>query len=167
MDAGALLRLYHSIARVRPVTGTRSSILLYPWLPTWRAFNLDTVLSIWLTGLATYGWLRRHVGPAGALTGAAIFGLSGFVWAHLIHTSMTNALISVPLAVWALEAAWDGGRLRPLALGSTRHRLSGLRRSSPGHDPHGGPDWPVWASSRGHRSQPGETELRAILDSLS
>ena len=92
--------------------------LLYPWMATWRAFNLDTILSVWLTGLATYGWLRRHVGPAGALTGAALFGLSGFVWAHLIHTSMTNALISVPLAFWGLEVAWDGGRLRGVALGA-------------------------------------------------
>jgi len=92
--------------------------LLYPWMATWRAFNLDTIGSIWLTGLATYGWLRRHVGPPGALTGAALFGLSGFVWAHLIHTSMTNALISVPLAFWALEAAWDGGRLRGVGLGA-------------------------------------------------
>ncbi len=91
---------------------------LYPWLATWQAFNLDTVGSIWLTGAATYGWLRRHVGPAAALTGAALFGLSGFVWAHLIHTSMTNALISVPLAFWALEAAWDGGRLRGVGLGA-------------------------------------------------
>ena len=24
--------------------------LLYPWLATWQAFNLDTVLSVWLTG---------------------------------------------------------------------------------------------------------------------
>ena len=92
--------------------------LLYPWLPTWQAFNLDTVLSVWLTGAATYGWLRRHVGPAGALTGAAVFGLGGFVWAHLIHTSMVNALVSVPLAVWALECAWEGGRLRGVALGA-------------------------------------------------
>ncbi len=92
--------------------------LLYPWLATWKAFNLDTILSVWLTGLATYGWLRRHVGPAGALTGCALFGLSGFVWAHLIHTSMTNALISVPLTLWALEVAWDGGRLRGLGLGA-------------------------------------------------
>jgi hypothetical protein len=44
--------------------------VLYPWMQTWQAFNLDTVLSIWLTGVATYGWLRRHVGPAAALTGA-------------------------------------------------------------------------------------------------
>lgn len=92
--------------------------LLYPWLEAWQAFSLDTVLSVWLTGLGTYGWLRRHVGAAGSLAGAAVFGLSGFVWAHLIHTSMINALPSVPLAVWALESAWDGGRLRGVALGS-------------------------------------------------
>src|SRR5262249_2848906 len=44
--------------------------LLYPWLETWQALNLDTVVSIWLTGLGTFLWLRRHVGPAAALTGA-------------------------------------------------------------------------------------------------
>ena len=92
--------------------------LLYPWLWTWQALNLDTVGSIGLTGLAMYGWTRRHVGPAGALTAASVFGLSGFVWAHLIHTSMNNALISVPLVFWALEASWDGGRLRGVALGA-------------------------------------------------
>jgi hypothetical protein len=91
--------------------------LFYPWLPTWKAFNLDTIVSVWLVGLATYGWLRRHVGPIGALGGAATFGLSGFMWAHFIHTSMTNALVSVPLSVWALECVWDSGRLRGVALG--------------------------------------------------
>ncbi|MFO0909766.1 MAG: YfhO family protein [Isosphaeraceae bacterium] len=92
--------------------------LLYPWMETWKAFNLDTVGSVWLTGLGTYGWLRRHVGPRGALTGAAVFGLSGFVWAHLIHTSMNNALTSVPYAVWALEWAWSTGNLAGVALGA-------------------------------------------------
>jgi len=92
--------------------------LLYPWLPTWKALNLDTVLSVWLTGLGTYGWLRRHVGAAGALTGAAVFGLGGFVWAHLIHTSMTNALTSVPFVLWATEWAWDRGRAAGVALGA-------------------------------------------------
>ena len=47
---------------------------LYPWMATWQAFNLDTIGSIWLTGLATYGWLRRHVGPAGALSGPRCSG---------------------------------------------------------------------------------------------
>ena len=91
--------------------------LLYPWMATWRAFNLDTVLSVWLAGLGTYGWLRRHVGPAGALAGAAVLGFGGFTWAHLIHTSMTNALISVPLVFWGLECSWESGRLRGAALG--------------------------------------------------
>jgi hypothetical protein len=86
--------------------------LLYPWLATWRAFNLDTVLSIWLTGAGTYLWLRRHVRPAAALTGCAVFGLSGFMWAHLIHTSMLNALVSVPLVIWGLETSWASGRWR-------------------------------------------------------
>jgi len=91
--------------------------LLYPWMETWQAFNFDTVLSIWLTGLGTYLWLRRHVGPAGALTGAAIFGASGYVWAHLIHTSMINALASVPFVIWGLEASWASGRWRGVVLG--------------------------------------------------
>jgi len=91
--------------------------LLYPWMETWQAFNLDTVLSIWLTGLGTYLWLRRHAGPAGALTGAAIFGASGYVWGHLIHTSMVNALASVPFVVWGLEASWASGRWRGAVLG--------------------------------------------------
>ena len=91
--------------------------LLYPWLETWQAFNLDTVLSVWLTGVGTYCWLRRHVGPAGALTGAAVFGLSGFTWAHLIHTSMVNALASVPFVVWGLESSWESGRWRGAVIG--------------------------------------------------
>jgi hypothetical protein len=91
--------------------------LLYPWLDTWEALNLDTVLSVWLTGVGTYLWLRRHVGPAGALTGAAIFGLSGYTWGHLIHTSMINALASVPLVVWGLESSWTSGRWRGAVLG--------------------------------------------------
>ncbi len=92
--------------------------VFYPWMVTWKAFNLDNVASVWLTGLATYGWLRRHVGPSGSLTGAAVFGFSGFVWAHFIHTSMNNALTSVPLVIWAAEWAWDRGKTSGIALGA-------------------------------------------------
>jgi len=92
--------------------------LFYPWMETWKAFNLDTVLSVWLAGAGTYGWLRRHVGPAGALTGAALFGVGGFTWAHVVHTSMINALASVPFAVWALEWSWASGAWRGVVLGA-------------------------------------------------
>jgi hypothetical protein len=91
--------------------------LLYPWLETWQAFNLDTVLSIWLTGAGTYLWLRRHVGPAGALTGGVVLGLGGFTWAHLVHTSMLNALASLPFVIWGLEWSWSSGRWRGAVLG--------------------------------------------------
>ncbi|MDX2038539.1 MAG: YfhO family protein [Isosphaeraceae bacterium] len=94
------------------------TLLFFPWLETWKAFNLSVVLSVWLTGAGTYGWLRRTSSPVAALTGAAIFGASGFVWAHLIHTSMTNALVSVPFVIWGLEAAWAGARKRGVALGA-------------------------------------------------
>lgn len=92
--------------------------LFYPWMETWKAFNLDTIFSIWLAGAGAYGWLRRHVGPTGALTGAAIFGVGGYTWAHLVHTSMINALASVPFAVWALEWSWENGRWRGVVLGA-------------------------------------------------
>ena len=92
--------------------------LLYPWLPTWQALNLDTVLSVWLAGLAAYGWLRRHVGATGALTGAAVFGLGGFTWAHLVHTSWVNALAATPLVFWALESGWERRSGLPLVLGA-------------------------------------------------
>ena len=29
--------------------------VFYPWMATWKALNLDTVASVWLTGLGTYG----------------------------------------------------------------------------------------------------------------
>jgi hypothetical protein len=92
--------------------------LFYPWMATWKALNFDTVLSVWLAGAGTYGWLRRHVGPAGALTGAALFGLGGFTWAHIVHTSMINALASVPFVIWGLEWSWETGRLRGVVLGA-------------------------------------------------
>lgn len=92
--------------------------LLYPWMETWKAFNFDTVLSVWLAGAGTFGWLRRHVRPSAALTGAALFGLGGFTWAHLVHTSMINALASVPLVIWGLEWSWESGRWRGVVGGA-------------------------------------------------
>jgi Bacterial membrane protein YfhO len=92
--------------------------LFYPWMETWKALNLDTVLSIWLTGTGGYLWLRRHVGPTAALAGASIFGLSGFTWAHVVHTSMINALASVPFVIWGLEYSWSTARWRGVVLGA-------------------------------------------------
>ena len=132
--------------------------LLYPWLETWQAFNLDTVLSIWLTGVGTYLWLRRHVGPAGALTGAAIFGLSGYVWGHLIHTSMINALASVPFVIWGLECVVGVGSMARRRAGRPGAGLPGLRRPPSGRALDDRAGRPLRALSRGHRARLGRRE---------
>ena len=126
--------------------------LLYPWMQTWQAFNLDTVLSIWVTGLATYGWLRRHVGSAAALTGAAVFGASGYVWGHLIHTSMINALASVPFVIWGLEASWTSRSLARRCFRRPCPGDSGLRRPPAGLAFDDRPRRPLRSLPRGHRA---------------
>jgi hypothetical protein len=90
--------------------------LLYAMLPVWQALNIDTILSVWLAGAGAYAWLRRHVGAAGALVGASVIGMGGFTWAHWFHTSMINALASVPLILYGLESAWTTGRRRGMAI---------------------------------------------------
>ncbi|MBI3465960.1 MAG: hypothetical protein HY000_23335 [Planctomycetes bacterium] len=86
--------------------------LLYPWMPPWLAFGYDTVLSIWLAGVAMYAYLRRRVRPAAALAGAVPFGYGGFMAAHLIHTSYVNSMMWIPLALLAMERAWESGRVK-------------------------------------------------------
>lgn len=85
--------------------------LFYPFLSTWAAFGYDMVTSLALAGLGTYCWLRRHSTPAGSLAGALVVTFGGFTWAHFVHTSMINALASVPWLVWGLERSWRNGRL--------------------------------------------------------
>lgn len=92
--------------------------VLYPWMETWRALNWDFVISIWLAWLGTYLWLRRHVGAIAAFGGASLFALSGYTWAHSMHTSMINALASVPFVIWSLEIAWESGKARAIVPGA-------------------------------------------------
>lgn len=85
--------------------------LFYPFLSTWAAFGYDMVGSLALAGVGTYLWLRRHSEAPGALAGALIVTFGGFTWAHFVHTSMINALASVPWIIWGLERSWNTGRL--------------------------------------------------------
>ena len=94
------------------------------------------------------------MGPAGALTGAAVFGLSGYTWGHLIHTSMINALASVPFVIWGLEWSWESGRWRGAVLGG----LALACQVFAGHLQDAlfivGPGRALWALSRGDRARP-------------
>lgn len=85
--------------------------IFYPFLSSWAAFGYDMVASLALAGLGTYAWLRRHSNAAGSLAGALVVTFGGFTWAHFVHTSMINALASVPWLVWGLERSWHNGRL--------------------------------------------------------
>lgn len=85
--------------------------VFYPWLSTWSAFGYDMVASLAIAGLGTYFWLRRHATPAGSLAGSLLVTFGGFTWAHFVHTSMVNALASVPWLIWGLERSWRTGRL--------------------------------------------------------
>ena len=153
--ARAFIAACRSSARARPAICTRSNTCSIPGSQTWQAFNLDTVLSVWLTGVGTYCWLRRHVGPAGALTGAAIFGSSGYVWGHLIHTSMINALASVPFVIWGLESSWTSGRWRGAVLGGLALACRGFRRPSARFATDHRAGGPVRRLPRGHGTRPG------------
>ncbi len=109
--------------------------VLYPWLSTWQALNLDTILSVWLTGLATYGWLRRHVGASGALTGAALVRPERVRLGapdpheHDQRPDQRPAGVLGPGAGLGRGAA-PGGRA-----GGAGPGLPGLRRALAGHDP--------------------------------
>ncbi|MFM1802441.1 MAG: hypothetical protein RJA81_1793, partial [Planctomycetota bacterium] len=85
--------------------------LFYPFFSTWCAFGFDMVASLGLTGVGTYLWLRRHANAPGALAGAMVVTFGGFTWAHFVHTSMINALASVPWIIWGLEKSWQNGPL--------------------------------------------------------
>ena len=61
------------------------------------------------------------------LTGAAVFGLGGFTWAHLVHTSMINALASVPFVIWGLEWSWAIGTMAGRGPGGAGPGLPGFR----------------------------------------
>ena len=69
-----------------------------------RGFNLF-ILSVYiLSSFFVYGYIHTVINSTFAgLTGGLIFGLSGFMIAHLGHGSMVHAAIWLPLLIWSLE----------------------------------------------------------------
>jgi hypothetical protein len=95
--------------------------LLWPLAGLVPAYNATLLLSTLLTGLVTFGWLRRHTRwPLLAGAGALAYT---FTPNHVFQlTSHFNAVMwwAFPAAAWAFEAAVDahraGGRWRRPAL---------------------------------------------------
>ncbi len=87
-------------------------------METWKAFNLDTVLSIWLTGAGNLRLAAAPRSPGGRTDRCRPLRAGRLHLAHLVHTSMINALASVPFVIWGLEWSWETGRWRGVVVGA-------------------------------------------------
>ncbi len=126
--------------------------LLYPWLATWQALNLDTVLSIWLTG-------------AGAISGCAGMWARGGVdrgrglrpeWIHVgpfdshQYDQRDGKRPVRDLGIGVLVGVGT------LALGGAGWRsfgLSSVCRPPSGRPPHGRSGWLLWPLPRRYRAR--------------
>lgn len=83
--------------------GTWIFCLLAPWL----AWTWTVALHLGLAGLFSWLWLRRGIrtSACGALGGALVYGLSGFIMNHLYggHVSLICAYPWIPCVLWRLE----------------------------------------------------------------
>ena len=70
----------------------------------WLGFDIFVVLAYVLGSYFTYGYLYRITNDIfSSIIGGIVFALSGFMIAHLGHTSMIHSACWMPLIIWALE----------------------------------------------------------------
>jgi len=78
--------------------------LVFTFFPNIVGFNLFIVSAYVLTSIFTYGYVYHLTNSKfSAYASAIVFGLCGFMVAHLIHTSMIHAAAWMPLVLWALS----------------------------------------------------------------
>ncbi len=94
------------------------NLLLFPWLPSWAAFNLSTVGHLLALCLSGYLFFRTLAGPEGAAVGALALGHNAFVTQRLIHTCPLHQMAWAPLLFWIVDHAFRSGRFRWLLAGS-------------------------------------------------
>ncbi len=109
-----------------PFFANMQSALLYPpnliyWLlPAWRAVNLEAALSIYLSGVFTYFWLRgREMSSKGATYGATLVMFGGAHFLHVGggHLPNLDAMAWLPLLLYAADRTLEeSGTPRMLAL---------------------------------------------------
>ena len=70
----------------------------------WLGFDVYILLAYVLGSYFTFGYLFRLTDDIfSSLIGGIVFSLSGFMIAHLGHTSMIHSACWLPLIIWALE----------------------------------------------------------------
>ncbi len=78
--------------------------LVFTFFPNIIGFNLFVVSAYILASMFTYGYVYHLTNSKFSAYGSAIvFGLCGFMVAHLIHTSMIHAAAWIPLVLWAFS----------------------------------------------------------------
>jgi Bacterial membrane protein YfhO len=98
--------------------------LLFASLGTWNAFVLFAYV---VASLGVYGYVfaltRVHFA---ALVSGTVFGMSGFMMAHLGHTMIIHATAWIPIIMWALERLRQRLAGRWLVVGSCAVAASAL-----------------------------------------
>lgn len=93
-----------------PLLSLHQSAVFYPpnlvalVLPVTTAHNLVVAGSFAVGGAGAYLLCRRlHGDHAGAAVAGASFGLSGFLFGHVVHTSIVASAVWLPWALWGFE----------------------------------------------------------------
>lgn len=78
------------------------NLLLYRFLPTVTAFNLNLVISFFMIGFGTYIFVRSlHFSRPSSTFAAIVFTFSGYFSVHLNHYDIIQTASLFPLLAWA------------------------------------------------------------------
>jgi hypothetical protein len=70
---------------------------------------------VWLAFVLCYRWLRaRRLDQLPSAFGAGVFAFSGYLMINLQHFGVVCGYAWMPLGLWAIDQAAEGGRWRPL-----------------------------------------------------
>ncbi|CAG0934838.1 hypothetical protein TFLX_03700 [Thermoflexales bacterium] len=116
-----------------PVIGNAQAGIFYPGILPYiflngaAASNVVALFHLIMAGVGTFGYLRalrlRH---AAALLGASVFMFNTGFAGWLMWDSVAGAMVWLPWALWAFEAALDSGRWRSASLGAVAFALTYL-----------------------------------------
>ncbi|HEY9606192.1 MAG TPA: hypothetical protein V6C85_31590, partial [Allocoleopsis sp.] len=96
-----LLSGFPVAADVTPQTWYPVSLLFSIFPDSWNTFVVSAYV---LASCFSYGYIYTITqSKLAALVGGIIYGMSGFMMAHLGHTSMIHTAAWMPLLIWALE----------------------------------------------------------------
>ncbi len=99
--------------------------LLFTFFPKVIGFNLFVISAYILASFFTYGYVYHLTkSKFSAYASGIVFGLSGFMLAHLIHTSMIHVAAWLPLILWSLSQLRQGYSGFWFCIGSTSVAMS-------------------------------------------